>query len=333
MDDSPLPCIAFFLVCLIGSFICSAAETAFASVGKAKMMSLSEAGNKRARRVLSVIDRFDEALTANLICNNIFNIGCATAATVLAVNIGGAGAVAVATLISTAIIFISAEMFPKKFAKDCPEFTAMAIAPVMLLMTSVLRPFIMIFTSITRLAARLFLGKGYTEITYTENEVEALIETVAEDKETPPEHGSLIRSAFGFSAIPVSDIETSWKNTCKLPVDADRSTVISVARSVQHTRFPVIEDGRPVGILHIRQYLRACVADGTDSIRSVMAPPFFVNAETPADHALSEMSREKTSLAFVLRSDGCVSGIVTVEDILEYLVGDMDDETDTEDNI
>lgn len=333
MDDSPWPSIAVFLICLFGSHICSASETAFASVGRAKMMSLSEEGNKRADRVLSVLDMFDDALSAILICNNIFNIGCATAATVLALNIGGGGTVAIATLLSTLIIFLSAEMLPKKFAKDCPEFFAMSIAPVMLFTIRVLRPLTSVLTAFTHAVTRILFGKSGADVTYTENEVEELIETVAEAKETSPEHGSLIRSAYDITAVPVSNIETSWKNTCKLPVDADRDTVISISRSVQHTRFPVIENGEPVGVLIIRRYLRTCVTDGACSVRDVMAPPFFVNADMPADHALSAMSREKTSLAFVMRGDGSVSGIVTVEDILEYLVGDMDDETDTEDDV
>lgn len=313
--------------------ICSAAETAFASVGKAKMMSRAEEGDKRARRVLSVLERFDSALSANLICNNVFNIGCATAATLIALHIGGTYAVTAATLISTVIIFLSAEMLPKRFAKDCPELTAKALAPLMLFATGALKPFIAAIGAVTHLFTRIVLGKSKAEVTYTENEVEALIDTVADDETVPPEHGSLIRSAFGLSGTPISDIETSWKNTIKLPLDADRDTVIAISRSVQHTRFPIVSGGRPVGVLNIRIYLRESIKRGKVDICEIMSPPYYISADMPADHALAEMSREKTSIAFLTRPDGSVSGIVTVEDILEYLVGDMDDETDTEENV
>ena len=313
--------------------ICSAVETAFASVGRAKMMSLYDEGDRRAGRVVSVLDRFDDALSANLICNNVFNIGCATAATVLAIRIGGSGAVAFATLITTIIVFFSAEMLPKKFAKDCPELVAMALAPAVLFTVNVLRPFTAVLTAFTRLVTRVFFGRSSGEVTYTENEIEAIIDTVADDENVPHEHGSLIRSAYEFSAVPVMDIETSWKNTCKLPFDADHDMIVSVARSVQHTRFPVIKDGIPVGVLHIRKYLRAYISDHNADMHMIMTPPYFISADTPADHALREMSREKTSLAFVKRENGEVSGVITIEDILEYLVGDMDDETDTEEEV
>lgn len=333
MDESPLPSIIVFVVCLFGSMVCSAAETAFASVGRAKMMSLSDDGDKRARRVLSVIDRFDSALSAILICNNVFNIGCATAATLIAIKIGGTFAVTIATLISTVVIFLSAEMLPKRFAKDCPEAVSTALAPVMLASISILRPFIAAINAVTGLVTRIVIGKSKTQVTYTENEVEELIDTVADDETLPPEHGSLIRSAFGFSATPVSEIETSWKNTSKLPFDADRDTVIAIARSVQHTRFPVVEKSKPIGVLNIRGYLRACIVNEDLDMRKIMSPPCFIMSDTPADDALSEMSRQKTNLAFVRRPNGEVSGIITVEDLLEYLVGDMDDETDTEENV
>ncbi len=336
MDGSPLPSVVVFIVCLIGSMICSTVETAFSLVGgtkRAKMMNLADNGDKRARRVLTVLDRFDSALSANLICNNVFNICCATAATVIAMSIGGGGAVAVATALSTLIIFFSAEMLPKKFAKDCPELVALSCAPLVLFAISVLRPFTAVLTAATRFVNRLLFGKSKGQVTYTENEVEALIDTVAEDNALPPEHGSLIRSAYGVTALHVSDIETSWKHTSKLPLDADRDTVVSVARSVQHTRFPVIENGVPVGVLHIRRYLRSCIEGESSDIGSVMTPPLFLDGDMPADHALAQMSHSKTSLAFVKRSGGEISGIVTVEDILEYLVGDMDDETDTEEKV
>ena len=337
MDDSPLPGIIIFLICLAGSMICSAVETAFATVGRAKMMSIADGGDRRAARrasrVLFVLDRFDAALSANLICNNVFNIGCAGAATVIALNIGGDAAVVAATVLTTVVVFFSAEMLPKRFAKDCPEAVAMSVAPAVIFAVKILKPFVAVLTAMSGVLTRLLLGRSGGSVTYTENEVEKLVDAVASDAELPTEHGSLIRSAYEFSAVPVSDIETSWKNTSKLPVDADRDSVISIARSVQHSRFPVVDGGEPIGVLHIRSYLRSCIEDGEADIRRVMWKPYFIDGDTPADHALSEMSRNKTSLAFVRGADGGVSGIVTVEDIIEYLVGDMDDETDAEDDI
>ncbi len=333
MDDSPLPSILIFVVCLIGSTLCSAAETAFASVGRAKIMSLSDDGDKRADRVLTVLDMFDDTLSANLICNNIFNNSCATAATAIAIGIGGAGSVTVSTILTTVIVFFTAEMLPKKFAKACPEIVAAALAPAIIFIVRVLKPLTVLLTKTTSVITHLLFGKSQAEVTYTANEVETLIDTVAEDKALSPEHGSLIKSAYDITALPVASIETSWKNTTKLPSDADYDTIISIARSVQHTRFPVVENGKPIGVLHIRMYLKARVTNGKADIKSIMTEPLFISEYTPADHALSEMSKHKTSIAFVTRDGGEVSGIVTVEDILESLVGKMDDETDTEDNV
>lgn len=339
LDGSPLPGIILFIICLLGSMVCSAVETAFTAVGRAKMMSLADGEDrrvsKRAGRVIYVLDRFDAALSANLICNNVFNIGCANAATLIAIGLGGGVAVVIATALTTLIVFFSAEMLPKRFAKDCPEFVAMNTASAVIFAVKALRPFVAVFTAMTNALTRLFLGRSGRSVTYTEHEVESLVDAVAADTEaSAPEHGSLIRSAYEFTALPVSDIETSWKNTVKLPLDADRDTIVSIARSVQHSRFPVIDaDGAPAGVLYIRSYLRSCIKGQSADVRELMWRPHYIDADTPADHALADMSKNKTSLSFVRRADGVVTGIVTVEDIIEYLVGDMDDETDAEENV
>ena len=148
---------------------CSAFETAFASVGRARMMSVADSDDKRrskrAERVLYVLDRFDAALSANLICNNVFNIGCASASTMIALSVGGGGAVAVATALTTVIVFFSAEILPKRFAKDCPEAVATAAAPIMIFAMRILRPFVAMFTALTHAVNRILFGKSGAPVT------------------------------------------------------------------------------------------------------------------------------------------------------------------------
>ena len=334
MDGSPLRSIIIFIICLFGCMICASSETAFSSVSRVRMMSRADAGDKRAKRVLSILDNFDDALSATLICNNVCSIGCATASTVIAVKIGGNAAVTIATVITTLIVFFTAEMLPKKFAKDCAEFFAPLISGPISVLIKVIKPFIIFFNMITHGISRIFFGKDEKNLTYTENELEDIIDNITDEENQPQAQSGLIRSAFTFSDIRLKDIQTSWGVTYKLPYDADYNMIMKIVKVSPHTRFPVVRGETPVGVLHIRHYLKYCIDNNVRAnAADVMTEPLFIDCEITADDAISLLSRHKTNLAFITESDGDtkkITGIVTVEDILECLVGDINDESDKE---
>lgn len=339
MDDVPARSIIIFLLCIFGMMVCSATETALTSVNRVRIMSRAADGDRRAKRVLYILDNFDRALTTTLICSNIFSTGCATVSAVIAIRIGGDAAVAAATAIATIIVFFAAEMLPKSFGMDRSEYFSLLIAPVIIGAMKLLRPFVAAFTAITRFISGLFIRDNSTSATYTEEELHDIVDTIADEGAIEPEKGQLIKSALNFSDVIVENIMTPWDRTEKIRKDASFDEVMAVYSKSKHTRFPLIDDeGRPAGLLHIRLFLKSYLQNSVKpTAGEVSSEPFYVDSKTPAEMALREMSERKTNLAFVTSRPDEKStytetvGIVTVEDILESLVGDISDESDVGD--
>lgn len=335
MDDgSPIGLLLLFFLCMVGSFYFSGTETALSSVSRVRMRALADAGDVRAARVLSILDTFDSALTALLIGNNIVNISMATIATVLATRWFGAGSVAAATLIVTVLVFVLAETLPKTMAKATNERFAMAVSASVLILVKVLRPLVFLLTKITG-----FLGKPFVrptrEPTVTEEELRDLIEDAVEDGALNEETGALVRSAMAYTDITVHDILTPWKDVRRLPLRLSHAEILQVLRETGHSRLPVVDDdGTPIGLLRVRRYLKATLrGDIPASLADVIEPIHSIPVSTPADDLLPMMSENKTHFSLVRDEWDNVIGIVTMEDILESLVGDIWDEEDLEGGI
>lgn len=336
MDDVPSRSIIVFLLCIFGMMVCSATETALTSVNRVRIMSRAADGDRRARRVLYILDNFDRALTTTLICSNIFSTGCATVSAVIAIRIGGDAAVAAATAIATIIVFFAAEMLPKSFGMDRSEYFSVLIAPVLIGAMKFLRPFVVAFTAITRFISRLFIRDNSTSATYTEEELHDIVNTIADNGTIEPNRSQLIKSALNFSDVLVENIMTPWEKTKKIRKEASFDEVMDIYSKSKHTRFPLVDEKeRPIGLLHIRLFLKSCLQnDIKPNVTEVASEPFYIDSKTPAEIALREMSERKTNLAFVTSRPDEKSthtetvGIVTVEDILESLVGDISDESD-----
>ena len=336
MDDVPARSIILFLLCIFGMMVCSATETALTSVNRVRIMSRAADGDRRAMRVLYVLTNFDRALTTTLICSNIFSTGCATVSAVIAIRIGGDAAVAAATAIATIIVFFAAEMLPKSFGMNRSEYFSVLIAPVISGAMKLLRPLVAAFTAVSRFFSRLFIKDNSTSATYTEEELHDIVNTIADEGTIEPEKSQLIKSALNFSDVLVESIMTPWDKTEKIRKDASFDEVMAVYSKSKHTRFPLVDDeGRPLGLLHIRLFLNSYLQNNIkQNAAEVSSEPFYIDSKTPAEKALREMSESKTNLAFFISRPYEKSthtetvGIVTVEDILESLVGDISDESD-----
>ncbi|MCD8312257.1 MAG: CNNM domain-containing protein [Firmicutes bacterium] len=328
MDDGPIRCILLFAICLSGCVICSASETAFAAVSRARMMNRADKGDKSAAKVVAVLDDFDFVLSANLILNDICSAGCGTTAALVSISLGG-GALTetIVVAVSTIVLFFFGEMMPKSVARDCPEAISSVFAGFMLFLVRVLHPIVSAFTKLSRFIMSKIPGGDDDGVTYTENELDDIIDTVTEDESEPPERGRLIRSAYGFSDFEIGAVTTPWEATQTLDVRADFASVTATADATLHSRFPVTDGGIPVGILYLRGYLKRSIECGNKAVAGdVMTKPFYISEDTPADDAIEKMSRAKATLAIVTGEGGKIVGIITVEDILEVLVGDMDEE-------
>lgn len=330
MDDPGS--IILYLALIIFSAYFSGTEISLASVNRIHMMSMSSKGSKAADRVLYILDNFDEALSVLLIGNNIVNIGCASLTVVIVNNIWGdsATAVSVATLVTTLVIFIFGEMLPKCFARSCNEKFALVASWFLLLLMRILKPLSFFFTAISRAASKPFKNIAEPDVTMTEDELHDIVENITEEEDFDEEKGKLVKSALHFSNATVDQILTPWDQVLKIQSSMKTHEILEVIKGTGHSRIPVVDRrGNVKGILQIRKFIKAFLKSGHNVVlSSVIDYPYFVKHDIIIDDLLSDMSNHKRNLAIIKHSDGIIMGIVTIEDILEELVGEIYDEDD-----
>ena len=330
MDDSPAGSIIFFALLIIASAYFSGTEISLASVNKIHMMSRASKGSKGAERVLKILDNFDETLSVLLIGNNIVNIGCATLSAVIAAQIWGTAAVSLSAIFTTVILFIFGEMLPKCFACSCNErFAEIASAPLLFLM-KLLKPLSVFFTALSSAVSRPFKKHAEEQVTMTEDELNDIVENISEEDGFDEDTGRLVKSAMKFSSSSAREVMVPWEQVLTIRTSLKTPQILEVIENSVHSRIPIVDrEGNIKGILQIRKFLKAYTKFKSNVIlASVMDYPYFVNADTPIDELLSEMSNHRRNLAVVKDSDGKILGIITVEDILEELVGEIYDEDD-----
>ena len=328
MDDPGS--IILYLALIAFSAYFSGTEISLASVNKIHIMSMSDKGNKAASRVLTVLDNFDEALTVLLIGNNIVNIGCATLTVVIATDVWGPNAVAVATLVTTLIIFVFGEMLPKCFARSCNEKFVLLASGILLALMKVLKPFSVFFTAISRGVSKPFKNHIEPEVTFQKEELQDIVENISEEDDFDEEKGKLVKSALNFSNATVNEILTPWEQVLKIQSSMKTGEILEFIKETKHSRIPVVDRrGNVKGILQIRKFIKAYLKSGQNVIlSSVMDYPYFVKHDIIIDDLLSDMSNHKRNLAIIKNQNGTILGIVTIEDILEELVGEIYDEDD-----
>ena len=330
MDDSPAGSIILFALLIIASAYFSGSEISLASVNRIHMMSRASKGSKGAERVLKILDNFDETLSVLLIGNNIVNIGCATLSAVIAAQIWGTAAVSLSAVFTTVILFIFGEMLPKCFARSCNErFAEVASAPLLFLM-KLLKPLSVFFTALSSAVSRPFKKHAEEQVTMTEDELNDIVENISEEDGFDEDTGRLVKSAMKFSSSSAREVMVPWEQVLTIRTSLKTPQILEVIENSVHSRIPIVDrEGNIKGILQIRKFLKAYTKFKSNVIlASVMDYPYFVNADTPIDELLSEMSNHRRNLAVVKDSDGKILGIITVEDILEELVGEIYDEDD-----
>lgn len=328
MDD-PGSSIILYLVFLVLSAYFSATEISLASVNRIHIMSMSSKGSKAADRVLYILENFEEALSVLLIGNNIVNISCATLTVIIATEIIRMD-VSLATLITTVIIFIFAEMLPKSFARSCNEkFALFASGPLIFLM-KILKPVSAVFTAFSNLISKPFAKGAPSEVTVTEDEFHEIIENISDDDDFSCDTGELLKSAFRFSNATVDSVLVPWDQVVKISMSQKTPEILEIIKNTNHSRIPVLDRrGNVKGILQIRKFIKAYLKLGHNIVlSSVIDYPYFAKNNITIDDLLSDMSNHRKNLAIIKDEEANVIGIVTVEDILEELVGEIYDEDD-----
>lgn len=332
MDDSPVRYLIAFVLLLLLSGYFAGSEIALASVNKMRLLNRAEDGDKKAKRVLYILDNFDKALTTILIGNNIAHIAFATLATLFTYTLFDgvkelpSYAVTLCTVVSTVIVFFLGEMIPKSFAKACNESFAYFIAGSLIILMKLMTPISFVFSLISKLVSAPFKKKASDTPTVTEDELYEIIETYVEENDIDKETEELVQNAIEFSESTVKDVMTPWDKVICINENDDAKSVSDIIQSCTFSRLPVVnDDGDVVGTLRVRSFLKRYVQSADINISDIMANAEFIADSTPVDDVLSTLSSERTHIAYV-KSGNQVIGIITVEDILEELVGEIYDE-------
>ena len=331
MDDASRLSLTIVVLLLLCAAYFAVAETAFASVSRVKIRIRAERGEPKAVKAMQVLDNFDRAITSILICTNIVHISAASIVTLAVTRMfpDVPGAVTVSTFVMTIVVFFAGEMLPKSIAKKYSERLSLAVAGSLCFFMSVLKPLAKLLSATGNFAAKFV--KADPEISVTEDEIYDIIEDMTEEGSLDEERGELISSALQFGETTVESILTSRVDLAALDIDDTPEEMLAFIRAQTHSRLPVYEGSidNIVGILSIRKFIKAYLRQGAQlDIRSLLDKPYFIHQSANIDGLLPVMSKNRLNMAVVTDNYGGTLGIVTVEDILEELVGEIWDEDD-----
>ena len=326
MDPSSCILYLFFLLC---SGYCASAETAYTAVSKVRLRTMADKGNKRAKKALWVCDRFDKTLTTILIGNNVFHAACASLSALLVMRQFDQEFVFYGTLITTLIVYLFAEMIPKSLAKARSEEIALLFSGSMVFFVKLLTPISALFSGISSLLSRFF-SSGDAR-TVTEEDLINIIETIEDEGVLDPEQQALVNSAMEFREKLAEDIMIPIDQvicvSSTIPLDELADTV----KTLPYSRIPVYEGSETniVGILPTMLFLSHYVAGKPIVLRKMLLKPYVFDRKTEIFALLQRMRLNKLHMVFVTDENRNKVGIITMEDLLEELVGDIQDESDT----
>lgn len=331
MDSADILMMVIIIVCIFLSAFFSSIETAFSTVSTIRMKYLAERENKRAKKVLKIIDNYDKALTAILIGNNIVNIGCSSVATALCINLFGDAGVAVSTGVITLLVLTFGEIIPKCLAKEKAETFCLSTANILLVIMTILTPFVFLFIALKTLALKLFSGEN-NKPSVTEDELKVLIGTSEQEGVLEEQEKELVQSALDFDEKTVQEILTPRVDITAIDVSESTEEIQKTILEERYSRIPVYKDDidNIIGILHTRDYLEELMKTDSPNMETLIKPAYFIYKTKKLSHVLTELKKQKLHIAIVTDDYGGTLGIVTMEDLLEELVGDIWDEDEVE---
>lgn len=325
--------VIFVMICLSAYF--SASEIAFNSANKMRLRKASECGSCTARIAHCICERFTTSLSAILIGNNLANIAVSTCTTLIVMNLfrdNVAVASTVATILVTVVILIFGEILPKILAKQNADTVARVIAIPTRVLTVILSPFVFIVMAILFVLRKMWgSDRKDDEPTVTEEELVSIIDTIEEEGVIDEGQGELLQSTLDFSDTTIEKIMTPRIDVTAINIDDEEDKITALlADTTQFSRLPVYEESidNIVGILSLTRYYKATLDDAKPDIREMLLKPCKLHKTMKLPAALAKLREAKMHLAIVIDEYGGTLGIVTMEDILEELVGDIWDDTD-----
>ncbi|MBO5214640.1 MAG: HlyC/CorC family transporter [Clostridia bacterium] len=316
-----------FLIVFSGFF--SASEMAYTSVNKIRLLNMEQNGNKRAGKVLRETENFDKILSTILVGNNIVNITASSLATLLFTSLilNASLAATVSTLVLTVVVLIFGEITPKLFAKEKPEACAMAFYPLLKFFMYALLPINFIFSGWKWLLRKMFKFEKTSSV--TEDELLTIVETAESEGEIAEHESQLIRSAIEFEDLDVKDVMIPRVNVIAVEENAEMESIYKSFTENGFSRMPVYSEtiDAVVGVIHEKDFY-ALLHDGGKSVKSIIQPSVCVSSSMKISTVLRMLQKAKIHMAIVVDEFGGTEGIVTLEDILEELVGEIYDEHD-----
>lgn len=330
MTPDQITTLIFLIILVCCSAFFSATETAFTSANRLRLKARSEEGSKSAKMVLSVIDRFDKFLTTVLVGNNIVNILTTSVSTVLAIQLFGENnGPAIATVAVTIILLMFGEILPKTIAKICSDGYSTAIAGLVRVLMIVMTPISLPFQLLQKGASKLF-SRGKKTVSMTEQELLHIIDEIEDEGVLEEQESNLVKSALEFDETIVEEIVTPRVNIIAIDINSDVEKLRDLFFREEYSRIPVYEKSidHIVGVVNQKDFFEKLLKGEHFIIRDVVQETLHVPSLMRISELLKQMQKEKIHLAVVVDQYGGTAGIVTLEDILEELVGEIWDESD-----
>ena len=327
MNPDLISSITAMLICVILSGYFSATETAFSSVNRTRLKAMAEKGDHKAELALRLAEDYDKLISTILIGNNVVNIALASIGTLFFVDLIGDNGATVSTAVITVVVLIFGEITPKSIAKDYPEKFAMFSAPFINLLIVLLTPLNFLFGLWQNLVGLIF--KGEEDAGMSQEELLLLVDEVQQDGAIDESEGELLRNAIEFGDLEARDILTHRVDLEAVPTDATKEQVAALFTESRFSRLLVYEDSidKIVGVIHQKDfYTGTGIVDAP--LKEIMTEPLYIHQTEKVDDLLQLLRTNKSHMAIVIDEYGGTMGIVTMEDILEELVGEIWDEHD-----
>ena len=327
MNEGSISSILIIVLLLLCSAYFSATETAFSSLNKTRLRALAEKGSQRAAQTLRLSEDYDRLLSTILVGNNVVNLAASSISTLLFLGLLPDIGATVSTIVITVVVLIFGEISPKSLAKENPEKFAMLSTPVIRVLIWVMTPVNFLFAQWKKLLSRLFKGDDRRKM--TQDELLMLVEEVAQDGSLEEHEGDLLRSAIEFSERDAEDILTPRSDLEAVPVSASKEEVARVFSESRYSRLPVYDGSvdNIVGVLHQKDFYTG-TGVSPRPLTELMKEPVYVPQSVKINDLLRVLQKHKAHVAVVSDEYGGTLGIVTMEDILEELVGEIWDEHD-----
>ncbi len=331
MDPSSWQIILLIILIILSGFF-SSAETAFTAVNRLKLRQFAEEGNKKASLAIKLIGNPSKLISTLLIGNNIVNITASALATLIAIDNFGYGATAVATSILTIVVIIFGEITPKSFAAQYPEQVSMAYAKAVTILMMILTPLIVIFYSISSFIIKLLGGNiNQDHPLITEEELKTMMDVGSEEGVFEDQEKEMLFNVFEFGDLQVKDVMVQRVDICAIYVNSSLEEVKETVKGEQFSRFPVYGEDIDdiVGILNVKDLLFLTNQDKEDFVlKNYIREPYYAYEFKRITELFNELKRKHTHISIILDEYGGTVGIATIEDLLEEIVGEIEDEYD-----